>query len=68
MKDTTYITIENTASVDVTIRANSIERIFDSGLDEQQVDYKIGNEVATLYTNEDVFEKLNQLTDFLNIS
>jgi hypothetical protein len=67
MKNTTYITIKDVDGVNVTIRANSIERIFDHGKEGKSIEYIARGEYTVIETKENVFEKLERLTDFCNI-
>ena len=67
MTNTTYITIKSTYGVNVTFRANSIERIYDHGKEGMQIEYYAGGQLRVIETKEDVFEKLNRLTDFVNV-
>ena len=67
MKNTTYITIKSTYDVNVTFRANSIERIFDHGKEGMKIEIYIGGQLKVIETKEDVFAKLNRLTDFVNV-
>ena len=67
MKNTTYITIKSTYDVNVTFRANSIERIFDHGKEGMKIEIYTGGQLRVIETKEDVFAKLNRLTDFVNV-
>ena len=67
MKNTTYITIKTTYGVNVTFRANSIERIFDHGKEGMMIEFNAGGQLRDIETKEDVFEKLNRLADFVNV-
>ncbi len=67
MENTTYITIKSTDGVNATFRANSIERIFDHGNEGMKIELYAAGEWSFFWTKEDVFAKLNRLTDFVNV-